>query len=57
MESSESASGPLFDDDTEVVQALDNGFDIAAEFGAVFSVGQGRLCHSDDATIAPGTGR
>jgi hypothetical protein len=35
-----SAGRPLLDDHAEIVQPLDNGFDIAADLRAVFAVGE-----------------
>ena len=51
------ARGPLFDDDAEVVELLDGGFEVAANLGAVLAAGQGRLGDGDDAAIAPCAGR
>ena len=50
------AAGPLFDDDAEVVELLDGGFDVAADLGAVLGGGGGRFSDGDDAAIAPGFG-
>jgi len=36
-----SARGPLFDHNAEVVEPLDDCFDVAADFGLVLAVGQG----------------
>jgi len=36
---------------------LDDGFDVAADFGAVFGAGEGGLGDGDDAAIAPCGGR
>src|ERR1035437_8123747 len=47
------ACGPLFDDDAEVVELSDGGFDVAADLGPVFGVGQRRLGYGNDAAIAP----
>lgn len=51
------ACGPLIDDEAEVVKLLDEGFDVAADFWAVFGAGLGGLGDGDDATIAPCGGR
>lgn len=51
------AGGPLFDDDAEVVELLDDGFDVAANAGAILEACLGRLGDGDDAAIAPGSGR
>src|ERR1035437_11173600 len=50
------ACRPLFDDDAEVVELSDGGFDVAADLGPVFGVGQRRLGYGNDAAIAPGAG-
>ena len=48
---------PLIDDDAEVVELLDDGFDIAAEPWAVALVGAGGFGYSDYAAIMPRAGR
>ena len=49
--------GPLIDDEAEVVELLDDGFEVAADLGAVLGAGLGRLGDGDDAAIAPCAGR
>lgn len=51
------AGGPLFNDDSEVVELLDDGLDTAADAGAVLGIGLGGLSNGDDTAIAPGAGR
>jgi len=51
------ASGPLRDDDAEIVELLDGCLDIAAGTLRVFRIGMSSLRDNDDAAIAPGTGR
>src|SRR5437588_8372815 len=49
-----SPHGPLVDYDFEVVELLDGGFNVAADGGAFFPVGQGGFGDGDDAAVAPG---
>ena len=48
---------PLFDDHAEVVELADDGFDVAADHGAVFGRGRGGFGDGDHAAIGPRAGR
>jgi len=51
------ARWPLFNYDAEVVELLDDGFDVAANAGTIFGSGLRRLRDSDDAAVTPRSGR
>lgn len=49
------AGGPFLDDNADVVELLDGGFDVAADLGAVLGGGGGTFCDGENAAVGPGT--
>ena len=56
-DSAEGAVGPLVDDDAEVAEGLDGGFDVAADGGTVGRGSVVRLFDGDYAAVGPGVCR
>jgi hypothetical protein len=51
------ARWPFFNDDAEVVELLDDSFDVATNTRTIFGIGLGRLRNGDDAAVTPRPGR